>query len=129
MPANPPPRAAAASTPSAAINAITSSISSSDVPATRNRTTALPANDRLLVLDVGVDAGAADLAVLAQDHQVERAALAGGAVLDRVTPRILELGFLGIRPEPATRIGRLRDQFLQVGRQAAGVHLERLDLA
>src|SRR6478752_4225876 len=99
----PPVSAPAASALAAPINASTTSISMRVKPGARRRAAAMA----LLVLDVRVDAAATGLAIGAEADQVERLAFAGCEVDVRMSPRILELGRLRIRAEPAGGVARL----------------------
>src|SRR3546814_16739205 len=82
----------------------------------------------LLVLDVGVDAGAAVRAVGTQADQVEGAVLDRHAVHVWRVPRILQVAFLRVRTQPATGVARLPHPVVERTGQAAGVRLEGMDL-
>src|SRR5688572_25776938 len=134
MPAKPPVIAPAATTLMAASRAITSSISSNETPRVLCCMCRLlfrpgPETRALLVLEVGVDALAAGLPVLAEEHQVEVTAFARHAVFVRMAERILQLSGLRIGAEPSGGIAGGSHKFVERIRQPASIHAEGFDLA
>src|SRR3546814_12182476 len=79
----------------------------------------------LLVLDVGVDAGAAVRAVGTQADQVEGAVLARHAAHVWRVPRILQVAFLRVRTQLATGVARLRSEERRVGKECVSTCISR----
>src|SRR5690606_16660609 len=110
MPRKPPDAMPAASAAASARMPSTSSTSSKVKPRARRIIVAGAAGS--FVGDVGVDRTATRLPVRAQAQQAERTRITGDRVPDRLVPRIVQLGGLGVRPQPAWRT-RIVDQVLE----------------